>query len=304
MNVQKRSLNVPSSDGIHTLKGYLYLPEGDVKGIFHVVHGMTEHIARYDRFMTDMATEGYAVCGYDNLGHGYTADSDDELGFIAHRRGWELLARDVALFRGAVENEVGKLPYYLMGHSMGSFTVRLASERFTNPDKLIIMGTGGKNPLAAPGLMIIGAVKLLRGERHISKFLDNMMFGSYNNGFPDDGVPGAWLTGDVEIRRAYYADKFCTFKFTASATGDLVRLLKYTNSPRWYKNLSREIPILLVSGEKDPVGNYGKGVREVHEKLKQSGHNSTLVLYPEGRHEILNDTTYKKVKEDILQFIQ
>jgi alpha-beta hydrolase superfamily lysophospholipase len=254
--------------------------------------------------MTDIAAEGYAVCGYDNLCHGYTADNDSELGFIAHRRGWELLARDVAIFREVVENEVGKLPYFLMGHSMGSFIVRLASERFTAPDKLIIMGTGGKNPLAAPGLAIIGAVKLFRGERHISKFLDNMMFGSYNNGFTDDGVPGAWLTADTGVREKYYSDKFCTFKFTASATGDLVRLLKYTNSSSWYKNLNREMPILLVSGEKDPVGNYGKGVREVHEKLKQSGHNSTLVLYPEGRHEILNDVTYVDTKKDILRFLQ
>lgn len=303
MSVQKKSIGVLSSDGIHTLKGYIYLPHGEVKGILHVVHGMTEHIARYDRFMTDVAKEGYAVCGYDNLGHGYTAEADGSFGYIAKRRGWELLARDVALFRAAVENEVGKLPYYLMGHSMGSFIVRLAAERFTRPDKLIIMGTGGKNPLAIPGLMLIGVVKLFKGDKHISRFLDNMMFGSYDNGFADDGVSRAWLTADVDVRKRYDADKFCTFKFTASALGDLVRLLKITNSTRWYKRVDRDMPILLISGERDPVGSFGKGVREIYKKLKNSGHSVELALFENGRHEILNDTTYGDTRDRILVFI-
>ncbi|MBE6694781.1 MAG: alpha/beta hydrolase [Ruminococcaceae bacterium] len=304
MSVERRIIKAPSSDGIHTLAGVLYLPAGEVKGIFHIVHGMTEYIGRYEKFMQDMAAEGYAACGYDNLGHGQTARDDGELGFIAERRGWELLARDVAVFRNAVEAEVGEHPYILMGHSMGSFIARLAAARFTRPDRLIIMGTGGKNPLSAPGIMIIDAVKLFKGGKYISKFVDNLTFGDYNKSFADDGVPNPWLTSDIEIRKKYAADKYCTFKFTVSAMGDLVRLLKYTNSSSWYKTLECELPVLLVSGERDPVGNFGKGVREVHERLQKSGHNSTLVLYPDGRHEILNDTTYPKVKEDILQFIQ
>lgn len=303
MSVTKKIITAPSSDGIHTLAGVLYLPDGQPKGILHIVHGMTEYIGRYDRFMSDMAAEGYAVCGYDHLGHGQTARDDSELGFIADKGGWELLVRDTEQFRRAVEGEVGELPYYLMGHSMGSFIARLAAIENRLPDKLIIMGTGGKNPLAAPGLFLIETVKLFKGKKHISKFLDGMMFGDYDKSFDDDGAPSKWLTRDTEVRKRYSADKYCTFKFTASALGDLVRLLKYSNSRRWYARMDKDLPVLLVSGDRDPVGNFGKGVREVHDGLTRAGCNSTLILYPDGRHEILNDICYPDVKRDIVEFL-
>lgn len=303
MSVTKKNITAPSSDGVHTLAGVLYLPKSEPKGILHIVHGMTEYIGRYDRFMWDMAEEGYAVCGYDNLGHGQTATDDSELGFIADKDGWELLVRDTEKFRAAVEAEVGELPYYLMGHSMGSFIVRLAAVRTRLPDKLIIMGTGGKNPLAAPGLLLIEAVKLFKGKKHISKFLDSMMFGDYDKSFDDDDASGKWLTRDPEVRKKYSADKYCTFKFTASALGDLVRLLKYSNSGKWYKKMDKNLPVLLVSGDRDPVGNFGKGVREIQTRLAEAGCNSRLVLYSDGRHEILNDICYPQVKGDILEFL-
>ena len=303
MSVEKKILTAPSSDGIHTLAGVLYLPEGEPRGILHIVHGMTEYIGRYDRFMTDMAKEGYAVCGYDHLGHGQTARDDSELGFIADKRGWELLVRDVEVFRRAVESEVGERPYFLLGHSMGSFISRLSAVTNRLPDKLIIMGTGGKNPLAAPGLFLIGVIKAFKGKKHISPFLDKMMFGDYDKSFNDDDAPGKWLTRDAEVRKKYSADKYCTFKFTASALGDLVRLLKYSNGRKWYAEMDKSLPVLLVSGESDPVGNFGKGVREVHDGLVRKGCNSTLLLYPDARHEILNDICYPEVKKDILEFI-
>ena len=134
MSVIKKEFYAPSSDGKHTLSGVVYLPEGEKKGLFHVVHGMTEHIGRYEKFMIDMAENGYICFGYDNLGHGKTVNDDSELGFIAPRYqcGSLLLAKDVKVFSDAVKKEFdpeNKLPYILLGHSMGSFIARVAAAR-------------------------------------------------------------------------------------------------------------------------------------------------------------------------------
>lgn len=297
---------VASSDKIHTLAGKVIVPTGEVKGIFHIVHGMTEHIGRYLPFMSFLAENGYIACGYDNLGHGDTA-KEGEHGFIAEKDGHELLAMDVKAFSDAVRAEYGEeLPYILMGHSMGSFIVRYAASKYVKPDKLIIMGTGGKNPAAGAGLAVIGAVKLFKGEKHVSPFVYGLAFGGYNKRFPEvsETDPSPWLTTDKSIRERYYADKYCTFKFTVSAMGDLIRLLKMTNGAGWYKSIDKALPILLVSGEEDPVGNYGKGVTEVAEKLKKQGVDAKCILYKGARHEILNDFVREDVMKDILEFIK
>ncbi len=304
----KTKFSVPSSDGIHTLQGVVFLPQGEIKGFFHIVHGMTEHIGRYERLMSDMAREGYICFGYDNLGHGYTANDDSELGFIASENGYDYLAQDVKLFSDAVIKEFGserKLPYYLMGHSMGSFITRLAVTKYVSPDKYIIMGTGGKNPAVGLGLAVISMIKKLRGERYISDFVYNLAFTSYNKRFGGgtDSDPSPWLTRDAEQRKKYYADRFCTFKFTVSAMDDLIRLNKITNKDKWFKSVPKALPILLVSGENDPVGDYGKGVLQVSEGLQKEGINARCILYPDARHEILNDSTYEDVKKDILEFL-
>ena len=222
-------------------------------------------------------------------------------------KGWELLVKDIKTFSDAVRKEYGEdLPYYLMGHSMGSFIVRLAAAKYVTPDKLIIMGTGGPNPAAPAGLGLIAVLKRLYGEKSYSRLLRSLAFGSYNKKFggfdPED--PGKWLTTNEDIRKKYREDKLCAYQFTVSAMGDLIRLMKYCNDGKWYKELNKKLPILLVSGEDDPVGDYGKGVMTVQNKLKKTGHNSKCILYKGARHEILNDICESEVKRDILEFIE
>jgi alpha-beta hydrolase superfamily lysophospholipase len=288
----------------------VYLPDGEPKGLLHIVHGMTEHIGRYDKFMSEMAEQGYICFGYDNLGHGYTADEKGDFGYIAKKGGHDLLAKDVKVFSDVVKSQYGvsgkALPYYLMGHSMGSFITRYAVTKYVKPDKYIIMGTGGKNSASGLGLAVIAMIKLFRGGGHVSPFVDKLAFGSYNKRFgggkADDSSP--WLTNDKAEREKYYADRFCTFKFTLSAMGDLIRLNKITNTNKWYKGVPKNLPILIVSGDNDPVGNYGKGILFVAEKLKKNGKNVKHNLYKGARHEILNDFTYDDVKNDIIKFIE
>ncbi|MBQ8345752.1 MAG: alpha/beta fold hydrolase [Clostridia bacterium] len=304
--IHRQPLSVPSSDGIHTLQGWVYVPNVPPCGLFQVVHGMTEHIGRYHRFMTDMAEQGWICFGCDNLGHGNSVLRAEEHGYIAPKDGWLLLARDVGEVANAVKRayHAESRPYCLMGHSMGSFIVRLAAVRLQTPDKLIVMGTGGPNGAVGAGLALISLLKVLYSDRHVSPLIDQIAFGGYNKRFGggSEEDPKPWLTRDEAVRRAYYADPFCTFPFTVSAMGDLIRLIREVNRPAWFRSLPKEMPVLLVSGENDPVGNYGKGVKQVADILEREHGSVSCILYPDVRHEILNDTSYEAVLSDILAF--
>lgn len=301
--VQLIDEKVSSSDGTHQLAGKVYVPEGDIKGMLQVVHGMTEHIERYHDFMNEVAENGYLVFAYDHLGHGHTAVDRGELGFIAHENGWKYLVDDVNRFADEVRAEFGEgLPYYLMGHSMGSFIVRLAAEKFDKDNKLIVMGTGGPNPAVYSGIATVKLIKKIKGERYISKTIEKLVFGSYNKKFDGDS-PYSWLSTIEQERIDYANDPLCTFKFTASAMEDLLHLTKESNSKRWFDSRVTKKPILLISGADDPVGDYGKGVKAVHDRLKANGADVKFKLYANCRHEILNDICRKKVVKDILEFI-
>ena len=295
---------VLSSDKEHMLKGKVYLPDGEPKGIMHVVHGMTEYIGRFDGFMREMCETGFIVFGYDHLGHGQTVRDDSELGFIAEENGWQLLVDDVFVFGSAMKKEYGeKLPFILMGHSMGSFIVRLAAEKYDHQDKLIIMGTGGSNPASRIGLVLCRREIAVRGRRGYSKLLQTAAFGTYNNKFKKENDPYAWLSVKKENRDKYRKDKLCTYMFTNSAMYDLIMLNRLCNEKNWFWNMNKTKPILLVSGSDDPVGDYGKGVTKVYDRLKAAGANVSVKLYEGYRHEILNDYCRDQVIKDIKAFV-
>lgn len=303
MAYEIKEFAVSGTDNIHTLIGKIYVPDGDIKGLFHIVHGMTEYIDRYDHLMTALADAGYVAFGFDNLGHGKTAKDDSELGFIAHRDGWKYLVNDVFAYSTAVKNLFPDKPITLMGHSMGSFIARLTAENYgDNYEKLIICGTAGANPLSGAGLLLTNILKALKGEKYISELVLSMAFGSYNKRF-DGESEYEWLTKDLSIIEKYKNDKFCTFKFTVSAMHDLIKLISMCNRKDWYNNLRKDLPTLIISGSDDPVGNYGKGVTQVYNNLVANGVNSKLKLYKNCRHEILNDSCRQEVISDILNFI-
>lgn len=303
MSFEIKEISVNSTDNIHTLIGRIYIPEGEVKGIFHIVHGMTEYIERYDVLMAALAENGYVAFGYDNLGHGKTARDDNELGFIAHKDGWKYLIKDVDAFFCAVKKIYPDKRIILMGHSMGSFIARLAAENYgNNYDRLIICGTGGNNPLAKIGLFLTKIISAFKGEMHVSKLVDKIAFGTYNKKF--EGISKYdWLTKDRAIIEKYQNDKYCTFPFTVSAMYDLIKLNTASNRKEWYKEIPKDLPILLISGNDDPVGKYGKGVKQVYNSLKSAGADVKIKLYENCRHEILNDSCRNEVISDILKFI-
>ena len=304
MDFDIKNFEVKSTDNIHTLKGKIYVPQGEIKCLFGLAHGMTEYIDRYDHLFSFLAKNGVLAFGYDHLGHGNTTENDDELGFIAHKDGWKYLVNDVCAFTKAIKKMYPNIPTVLMGHSMGSFIARLVAESYPQEyDKFIFCGTSGPNPASSVGILLVNIIKAIKGEKHKSNLIQSIAFGGYNKGFDGD-TPYEWLTNDREIINKYAADKYCTFRFTVSAMGDLMNLLSHCNRSAWFKAVDSNKPILLIAGDKDPVGNYGKGVTAVYEKLIKNGKKCDIKLYENCRHEIHNDLCKNEVFDDILKFIQ
>ncbi len=298
----EEKIEVLSSDQTNLLKGVALVPKGEIRGYFHVVHGMCEYMGRYREFLSRMAEEGYLAFGFDQLGHGKSAASLSDLGFIAEKKGWEHLVSDLVLCADFMKAKFGEMPYYLFGHSMGSFAARLAVEKI-RPDALILCGTANQNPLAAAGEFCCKVVRGIYGPRHISDFLENLIFSSYDDRFPGD-YKGRWLTVDTANLLRYKDDPFCIFRFSASALEDLVCLHRKSNSKAFFKSLSADLPILLVSGKEDPVGGYGKGIEALYRKLSKKNKNVRMCLYEGYRHEILYDFCRNDVIGDILNFLQ
>ena len=301
--IQTVKKEILSSDGIHTLCGIVLVPEHP-KGIFQIAHGMIEHIGRYEALMTYLAENGFIVCGHDHLGHGRTGETDGSFGYFAEKDGYRLVCEDVYLFGNAVKEDYPDLPLVLMGHSMGSFIARCTARSHPDAcDALIIMGTSGKNPLSSIGLLISRLIRKIKGEKYVSKFVLWVAFSSYNKR-TEGNHPFAWTSRDEKELEKRDADPFCNFPFTVSAMCDLILLQSLCNKKDWFMNIRKDLPILIVSGEQDPVGNYGKGVEEVYVSLIAEGVTDVFrKLYPEMRHEILNEFGREDVWTDILEFL-
>ena len=294
---------MPSSDGIHTLYGKIFIPDGEIRGTVQFVHGMTEHIDRYEGVMTALTDEGYVAFGHNHIGHKYSSP-DDELGFFGYSDGFRVLINDVNLYGDAVSEMFPDKKRFLFGHSMGSFIVRLAI--LQSADKLsglIISGTGGPNPLASAGLLLCDIITLFKGGKYVSPFMYKMVFGSYNDKVTEnDG--SSWISNDSELVAKYKSDKYCTFKFSLCALHDLIKLNKLSNKPIWSEAVSKTLPIFIMSGDMDPVGDYGKGVQTVYNRLEKAGCNVKMKLYKNNRHEVLNDISKDEAIKDIIEFVK
>ena len=297
---------VRSNDGQHELSYYAYAPADTVpRAVIQICHGMKEYVRRYELFAQEMCAHGYAVCGHDHLGHGETAKTEDELGFIAEKKGAELLVEDAYTITKKIRADFEGIPLILLGHSMGSFVGRaLVAKHPDAVDGFIISGTGGPESPTALGKLVAGAVALLRGKRYRSKLLHGMAMGGYTNKMGENAPKSAWLTRDGEIVKKYDNDPFCKTIFTVRGFYDLFDLLGGVSKRSWAKKLRRDLPILMISGDADPVGNYGKGVKVVYDRLcAASLTDVTLKLYPDARHELLNEINRDEVIADVLAWL-
>lgn len=305
MNV--KDFGFESATGVCTINGSVYTPDdGNVKAVMVIHHGMAEHRERYNGFIEFLTENGIAVYMHDMANHGKSNQNPSETGYFGKKDGYKHLVKDLKTVFDMAKADYPDKKIIVMGHSMGSFIVRCFTAWYADAGfaGAIYMGTGGANPIAGIGDFISSAIAGLSGSTHKSKMLDKLTFGAYNNKF-EKRTPFDWLTRDTAIVDKYIADDYCGFLFSAKGMNDLVKLNIAANTAEWYSKVPKDIPILVVSGAMDPVGNFGAGIKEIQTKLEESGHNKAqMKLYEGARHEVLNETNKEEVYADILSFIE
>ncbi|MBE5906034.1 MAG: alpha/beta hydrolase [Lachnospiraceae bacterium] len=305
MSYKKTVGTYPSSNKVNEIKYYVYEPEGKVCAMMQISHGMCEYIERYEPHISYFTSRGILVFGNDHLGHKGSVKSDDDLGYMGARDGWMAMVEDVHTLSRKMRQAHPELPLILFGHSMGSFIARAVIGKFGREyDGAIISGTGGTNKMLGLGFSMVWLSRRLRGDRARSAFLKKLSFGSYNKRYENVRTPEDWLTRDSTVVDAYREDKYCMFSFTTAGYADLLSVLDHVSQERWYDSVPRELPLLLVSGEMDPVGDFGKGVKEVDRRLRMRPHvEYTCKLYPDMRHEVLNEIGKETIYEEIVNFV-
>jgi alpha-beta hydrolase superfamily lysophospholipase len=305
MEIIRKEYLYPSVTGVADIFARSWAPAGtEIKAVLQMVHGMAEYGERYEDFAKAMCEAGYAFIVNDHVGHGKSVKNEKDLGYFGgdKNKGGIGFVEDAHTLTNMAKEEFGK-PVILMGHSMGSFIVRKYVTQYASDiSGLIICGTSGSNPGAAAGITLANIVMKLKGERYPSKLIDKIAFGSYNKRFPGR-TTFDWLSRDNENVDKYVADSGCGFLFTASGYKNMFELLQSVSTDDWYKKVPTDLPMFVISGEQDPVGNYTQGVKEVCDKLKSTGHNKlSNKFYKDCRHEILNELNRKEVYADIISW--
>ena len=306
MSYTKITGTFQSTNHTSKIKYYIYEPQNTPKAILQISHGMCEYIERYEPFISFLTSHDILVCGNDHLGHKGSIVSKENLGFFNDKDGWKCLVQDLAKMTLLIKKEYPTIPNFLFGHSMGSFVARIYITKYSYLIQgAIICGTSGINLTAPLGLIFANTVKILKGSHHRSQFMNNLMFGNYNAKCEDPETSSDWLSRDPNIVKEYLEDDYCNFIFTISAIKDLVTMVHIVSTNYWYRLVPITLPIHLVSGDMDPLGNYGKGIKEVHLRLARHGMKDlTMKLYNDCRHELANEINKEVFFQDILEWIE
>lgn len=301
-----KEVYIPSTNNRNQLHVAIWEPERETKAILQISHGMLEYIVRYDDFAKHLNQQGILVIGNDHLGHGQSVLDESEFGYFGKEKG-SAVVDDLYEVTKYAKNQYGEnIPYFLMGHSMGSFMARryLMSygEKITGA---IISGTGYKTvPVLDAASFFTAVTKLFHGERYRSPFLKWLAFHTYNRKIADVKTKNDWLTRDEAVVAAYNENPYCKFSFTVNGYETLFGVIKYIQKQNNWEKTPKQLPILMIAGEEDPVGSYGKDVKKVYKKYQQMGcSHIELRLYKDDRHELVNELDREGVYEDISQWI-
>lgn len=301
-----RDIYYHSSNKKTTIHAVVWEPQGEPKGVVQIVHGMAEYAARYNAFASYLIKQGFVVCGEDHLGHGLSVESKDDLGFFGKGKSANLVLSDIRSLHLKMNDLYPDLPYFLLGHSMGSFFSRVyASEYGDELSGLIVVGSGMQPFLAThSGKIMCRVIAAFKGWKHRSKTIDKIAFGTYNSKITDAKTPFDWLSADDKNVNAYLADELCGFMFTCGGFYGLFEIIERACRFKTFSKTPKRLPVFVLSGIDDPVGDYGSGVKRIAENYRRAGVRSVeLTLYDGGRHEILNDFCAEQVYEEVLQFI-
>ncbi len=285
---------------------YKWLPATDIKGIVHIVHGLADHAGRYTRTAKSLNAHGYAVYAADLRGHGNTARNQEELGFLAEENGWNRVALDVQEIMELSRTEFPAVPLILLGHSMGSYLAQqIIYERPTLLAAAILSAPNGKpSLLAKAGRGIARAERLRLGKRGRSQFINSLTFGKFNQQFPNAETPFDWLTRDTTEVKLYFNDSKCGFIATTQLWIDFMDGISELSKPAHKTRIPKDFPIHILAGGKDPVCENGRGAEDLAAEYRQAGlQRVTCKIYPEGRHEMLNETNRHEVMSDLVTWL-
>jgi len=286
---------------------YNWLPDGgSVKGVVQIAHGMAETAARYERFAKVLTDNGYIVYANDHRGHGKTAGSLENVGYLADSDGFDWMVKDVYKLTEIILEENKGLPLFLFGHSMGSFV----TQRYImlHGDKIsgaILSGSNGPQKLLHKmGVMFAKKEIKKFGRKVKSEKLNNLSFGSFNNAIKDARTDFDWLSRDEAEVDKYIQDPYCGGVFTAGFFYDFLKGYEDLDNPINFNLVPKSLPVYIFSGAMDPVGVMGKGVGKLYQLYKKVGlENLSFKLYPGGRHEMLNEINRDEVMKDVVNWL-
>lgn len=296
-----------STDRVTQIHVHEWLPEGQPRAVVQIAHGIAEYIERYGDFARFLAADGIAVVGHDHLGHGRSLGPSVELGFFAEEDGWFKVVDDIEKLRRLTAQKFPGVPYFLFGHSMGSFLTRSHLIRYpAAPLTGVVLSGTGQNPapVVFTGLKLCEAEIRRHGPHYVSHKVHNLAFGTYNKGFAPQRTNFDWLSRDEASVDKYMTDPLCGFVASVGLYRDLMTGLRYISDKQNLARMNKALPLYLMSGDADPVGANGKGVRKVYSMYVKSGMEDVCCrLYPGGRHEMLNEQNRAEVYQDVLTWI-
>ena len=296
----------PSADGTTTLYGRTWAPEhGAPRAVLQLVHGIAEHIGRYDRFARFMSDHGYLVCAEDHLGHGNTPENAEDLGYTADKDGWVKMTDNVRALHERIAPQYPGIPYFILGHSMGSFLTRSYLIRYPGTvDACALLGTGQQpESVLKAGLAACRLEQIRLGKRGRSKLLQSLCFGAYNSQFKPNRTESDWVCSVDEVVDAYIADPFCQVMPSVTLMRDMLTGIRFNQQPENLAKMDKTTPVFFLSGDQDPVGSNGKGVRAAYQSFLDAGCSHVrLKLYPGGRHEMLNEHNWQDVYDELLSW--
>ena len=305
--MKKNEFTYLSADGKTNIHGVEWLPDGEPKGIIEVVHGMTEHILRYEEFVEYFTNQGYIVIGIDLIGHGTSVAEGSKKMYFGPRGSWKYVVKDVSKCKRLVQKKYPELPVYLLGFSLGSFIVRTYMIKMKhNVDGIILIGTGQKKniELAIARILVNKEIKKI-GEDGTNDAIKKMSLESYNKFFEPNRTYCDWLLASESALDEYINDELCGDSISAGLFYEMINAMMYTGKAANNKTVDINTPILLLSGEKDPVGDFGKGIDLVYNMFKKVGVQDVEKKMYEGmRHDILREDNKEDVYKDIINWIE
>lgn len=297
----KNEFYFPSKDGKTQIHAMEWIPKGEIKAVLQISHGMVEHIERYDDFASYLAKNGIYVTGHSHLGHGKSIVSSEKMGYFAEPNGNECVLRDIHSLRKIVQGKYSEKPYFMLGHSMGSFLLRQYLGRYGKGlSGAIIMGTGDQPDIVVKaGKAVCKLIASLKGWEHRSDLVNSFVIGGF-----EKKLGKAWLSKNEENVKVYAKDPLSGFVFTLNAFYHMFDGISKMNAQENAGIFPKELPMFFVAGDEDPVGANGKGVEMVCQKYKDKGAKDvSMKLYAGDRHEILNELDKAVVYEDLLNWI-